>query len=121
MTRDADFLLSVLEAQPGEWVAQTEILRRSEQARGCGMTVHSRAADLRARGLTVENRTERRAGRVVSFYRLARKGERGVLAASVAKSSVTSTGRPPSELVRSQLEPPSSLFEIPASARPAWA
>ena len=42
---DVDFLLSVL--ADGEAHSQAEILRRSFDERGHGLTVHSRAADLR--------------------------------------------------------------------------
>lgn len=68
---DADFMLAVLSETPDEWVTQAEILRRSQGARGCGMTVHSRASDLRNRGLVIENRVDRREGtRALSSYRL---------------------------------------------------
>lgn len=71
MISDSDFMLAVLRETPDEWVSQAELLRRSASARGCGMTVHSRAADLRARGHVIENRVERREGsRALSSYRL---------------------------------------------------
>ena len=67
---DADFMLAVLSEQPGEWISQATILQRSADARGFGMTVHSRASDLRNRGHVIENRCERVGTRVVSYYRL---------------------------------------------------
>lgn len=50
---DCDFLLRVL--SDGEAHSLNEILRRSFSDRGCGLTVHSRAADLRARGYRINN------------------------------------------------------------------
>lgn len=68
---DAAWLAEHLAQRPGEWVDLASILRASIDQRGCGLTVHSRAAELRARGLVVENRTRRTAdGRVASAYRL---------------------------------------------------
>jgi len=75
--RDCEFLLSAL--ADGEWHTLNEILGRSFRDRGVGLTVHSRAAELRRRGHKIENRTERdpipgpgRRGftRAVSSYRL---------------------------------------------------
>jgi hypothetical protein len=42
---DAQFILSVLE--DGQKHSQADLLRRSFEERGCGLTVHSRIADLR--------------------------------------------------------------------------
>lgn len=68
---DADWLRTHLDRHAGEWVDLNAILRASIAERGCGLTVHSRAAELRARGFVVENRTKRTAdGRVASAYRL---------------------------------------------------
>jgi hypothetical protein len=67
---DAAFLLAVL--SDGQWHTLDEIIDRSKAERGCGLTVHSRAATLRDRGHNVINdSTGRRNGRVVSKYRLA--------------------------------------------------
>lgn len=100
---DSDFMLQVLQERPGVWVSQMEIVRRSEQARGCGMTVHSRASDLRNRGLVVENRIERNEhGRAVSFYRLVPLSEGGDLAGPSGSDAATPSaigndaGTPPS-------------------------
>ena len=65
---DSAFLLALL--TDGDWHGLTEIIRRSQAQRGHGLTVHSRVADLRKRGFTVEQRDEWANGRRLSFYRL---------------------------------------------------
>lgn len=67
---DTDFLLHVL--RDGFWHSQHNILEQSFRERGHGLTVNSRAADLRKLGYTVECQVQRRAAgaRKVSFYRL---------------------------------------------------
>ena len=45
---DAEFILSVLEDNQPH--SQADLLRRSFEQRGCGLTVHSRIADLRRKG-----------------------------------------------------------------------
>lgn len=77
---DVDFLLDVLSRAPldecGErrWTSGREILAASFRERGCGLTIHSRASDLRHhRGVDVEQRrlgTKR--GRPEHGYRLGR-------------------------------------------------
>lgn len=67
---DAAFMLGMLRERPGEWVPQMAIINRSLDKRGCGITPHSRAAELRAQGWTVENKVEHVNGRRKSFYRL---------------------------------------------------
>lgn len=68
MSDDA-FLFHVLE--DGKWHGQAEILQRSFNERGHGLTVHSRASDLRKRGCTVECELRRNGhGRALSYYRL---------------------------------------------------
>ena len=66
---DADFLLSVLERGPA---TTNEILQASFAERGCGLTVHSRAAELRTkRGIPIEcERVGRVNGRNLYEYRL---------------------------------------------------
>ena len=64
---DTDYLFSIL--RDGKEHELSEIIAQSQRERGFGMTVHSRAADLRKR-YRVEQRSERRGGRVRSFYRL---------------------------------------------------
>lgn len=66
---DNAYLLHVL--KDGRWHSHTEILQRSIQERGHGLTVHSRASELRVKfGQNVECRV---AGspRRQSFYRIA--------------------------------------------------
>ena len=72
---DNAYLLKIL--KDGCWHSRDEILSFSFAERGCGMTVHSRAADLRKHGHTVE--CEKIAGAVgarggnrrrQSFYRI---------------------------------------------------
>lgn len=64
---DAEFLLHVL--GDGLEHTLTEILRRSFAERGCGLTVHSRACDLRKRGYVISNRSMP-GGRRGSVYQL---------------------------------------------------
>lgn len=49
---DSDWLLGIL--GDGEWHTLAEILRRSFDERGVGLTVHSRVSDLRKRGHAIE-------------------------------------------------------------------
>lgn len=96
---DSDFLLEVL--RDGRWHGLGEILGRSQADRGCGLTVHSRAADLRKRGLVVEqeNRPDtRRPGRVASFYRL--------LSAVTESSQAQAAGSPVSVPALNELASP---------------
>jgi len=65
---DVDFLLEVL--RDGQQHELTEIIGRSIDARGCGMTVHSRVADLRKRGWKIKNRVVHTEGRPLSYYQL---------------------------------------------------
>ena len=64
---DCDFLLDVL--ADGREHSLNDILRTSFAERGCGLTVHSRAADLRKRGYDVRQRTVGKRG-AGSLYRL---------------------------------------------------
>jgi hypothetical protein len=67
--KDTEFLLYVL--RDGNAHTLNEILRRSYQERGYGLTVHSRAADLRRKGYDVQNGTIKGAKRGdKSFYKL---------------------------------------------------
>jgi hypothetical protein len=109
---DASFMLSVLEETPDEWVSQMEILRRSEQQRGCGLTPHSRASDLRNRGLVIENRTERVGTRVISYYRLVPSLASAPVSVSSGPLSLTGIGADASEASL-------TLFSLPT--KPAWA
>ncbi len=60
----------LLYRSPNSWASHPEILQESIARSGHGMTVHSRVADLRKQGYTVECRIETHAGRKVSFYRI---------------------------------------------------
>ena len=68
---DVAFLLSILE--DGEPHSANEIRRRSFEERGCGLTVNSRASDLRKHGYVVECWHDPTAGRrdQAWLYRLA--------------------------------------------------
>lgn len=74
---DNDWLERKFRARPNEWLRMTDLLGWSEQERGHGLTVHSRVADLRARGLVIEQQGVREwngfsksySGRVTSYYR----------------------------------------------------
>lgn len=59
-------ILAALRAEAGQWVSMTTL----GAIAGC-WAVHSRCADLRKLGYRIENRRERRDGKVHSFYRLA--------------------------------------------------
>ena len=54
---DTSYLWKVL--ADGQWHERSSILDRSRRERGHAFTVHSRAADLRKRGHTVLQRSER--------------------------------------------------------------
>ena len=64
---DNDYLLNIL--SDGEWHGRDDIIGYSFFDRGCGLTVHSRAADLRAKGHIIECKTGP-GKRRQSFYRL---------------------------------------------------
>jgi predicted transcriptional regulator len=65
---DTTFMLELLRERP---CTTTEILRESFNRRGCGLTVHSRAADLRRMGHTVRcERVGASRGRPVHIYSL---------------------------------------------------
>lgn len=114
---DADFLLACLEERPH---TLGELLARSFQERGHGLTVHSRAAELRGRGFDV--RVERIPGR-----------ERGAgFLYSLGHADALDEGdrpltRPPSlagSAAGGQSSPSSNaqqLALIPTATRPDWA
>ena len=137
MIRDADFMLAVLQERPGEWISQMTILQRSAEARGCGMTPHSRASDLRNRGHDIQNRCERVGTRVVSYYRVVEPslsaapdslppntsrglGEGGFGAAESEVALARPDTRPPGAAMHDvEPEGQASLFSSPR--KPAWA
>ena len=71
---DADYLLYVLRAWR-TWTPHSMILQWSFSDRGVGMTVHSRASDLRARGHKIECDVRTVDGRRKSFYRLTEEAQ----------------------------------------------
>jgi hypothetical protein len=74
MVTDKEFLLAVLE--DGRPHTLNEILMRSFNERGCGLTVHSRAAELRSCGHRIENTKDPKKRRGDgSVYRLVRAQE----------------------------------------------
>jgi hypothetical protein len=95
---DCDFLYRVL--SDGKPHNLNEILRRSFAERGCGLTVHSRAAELRRdRGLEVANWKDGKRGDG-SWYRLValeevRRAADGEAAPRLASSSVPAAPTPP--------------------------
>lgn len=103
---DNDFLETML--GDGRWHGHIEIIAESIRQRGHGLTVHSRAADLRKRGHTVETRLERNDhGRTLSFYRLVALDEpEAFIGVGSGSSSVPTTDGPDDST-----SPPPSLVE----------
>lgn len=64
-TSQCDAILAELQARPGEWVGLFDLYLASGS-----MAVHSRIADLRARGHHIDQRSDRTSSRVLSYYRL---------------------------------------------------
>ena len=58
-------ILGMLMSHRGQWVAMPDLARIAE-----GYAVHSRIAELRARGHRIESMQDRRGRKVWSFYRL---------------------------------------------------
>jgi hypothetical protein len=88
---DLELLLAVL--ADGELHSQSEILARSIEERGHGLTVHSRISDLRRRGCVVEHMTVQGARRgAASTYRLVSTPLEE--ASSSRAGDVSSSGRP---------------------------
>jgi hypothetical protein len=129
---DSDFLLAVLQSDPDEWVAQHTILERSFAERGCGLTVHSRAATLRERGHIIECDVRLvKGGRRASYYRLRPSLSSAPVstvpewAAGIGADESEALARPESAATRwddtaSESEDVSlTLFDT--STRPAWA
>lgn len=101
---DAEFLLEVL--RDGEWHSLNQILARSFEQRGHGLTVHSRAADLRDRGHVVEHRMKGQRG-AGSQYRLLSEAE-PVRAGKHRANGLVDSG-PVASASLSVAEPPESL------------
>jgi len=88
---DLEFLLEVL--ADGELHSTSEILARSIEERGHGLTVHSRISDLRRRGCKVEHLTRQGAQRGhANVYRLISSPLEE--APSSRASGVSSNGKP---------------------------
>jgi hypothetical protein len=60
-----DRILAALESKRGQWVPMPDLARIAG-----GFAVHSRIAELRARGHVITQRSERSGRRILSFYRL---------------------------------------------------
>jgi biotin operon repressor len=60
-----DLILAVLERHAGAWVSLLDLAAASGS-----MAVHSRIADLRTRGKTIEHKNDRKGRTVHSSYRL---------------------------------------------------
>ena len=126
---DVDFLLSVL--SDGEPHTNDELLRRSIAERGCGLMIHSRVADLRARGhqITCEHVKGEKRGRAWR-YRLVDAAGDGEQAAgektrdrsqrglAVSQSASASAAVSAVDDVASSFEPDAgALFALPEPTR----
>lgn len=113
MTSDTDYLAHVL--ADGEWHSRDEILAQSMRERGCGLTVHSRAADLRKRGVTVLCDTENNTtNRRISFYRIVEaRGGHGTQGEPAAPSSSSGVETPAAK--------DGALSEAQTNPDPVWA
>lgn len=60
-----DRILRLLECRRGEWIAMPELVAASGS-----YNVHSRISDLRRRGHDIEQKNERHAQSIHSYYRL---------------------------------------------------
>jgi len=91
---DVSWLEEKFRARPNEWLRMTDLIAWSQAERGHGLTVHSRIADLRNRGLTIEQQSVREwngytksySGRVTSYYRFVPLGAADHGGASAAPS-----------------------------------
>lgn len=116
---DREFLLSVL--ADGEEHELSEIIRRSQDERGFGLTVHSRVAELRPllapQGKTIVQRSARQGGRARSFYRLVSLAQPEIPSPS---PTFGAGGEFPSGVSGDASDGELSLFQIPESARGAY-
>jgi hypothetical protein len=140
---DADFLLDMLRETPNEFVSQAEILRRSQADRGCGLTVHSRIAELRSRGYNIPPalRVRNDNGRVISYYRIVpplraagssamststsrvdgRSGCSERSGRALARPDESDQAEPGWHEAESEGPAPPALFELPTDRKPPWA
>jgi hypothetical protein len=84
VTTDCDFVLSMLEEGPATTMM---LIRQSINARGCGLTPHSRVADLR------------RGGYDIRCARVGSKDGRGIYQYTLVSEPVTHPTHPPGGLV----------------------
>ena len=108
---DSAFLYHCLE--DGKWHGQAQILAKSMVERGHGLTVHSRAADLRKKGCVIECELRRNGhGRALSYYRLVALNEpAGAAAVGTASSLAGSLSVPAAALSPPCADEPSPPFE----------
>lgn len=65
-----DLIQALLLIHQGDWVPMPDLARVGAGCASGFCMVHSRVADLRKRGLSIDQRSERRDGKTHSFYRL---------------------------------------------------
>lgn len=111
---DREWLLGVL--ADGREHTLADIIRRSFDERGHGLTVHSRAAELRSAGYTIENRPMPN-GRRGSIYQLtatpleeAAATGLGTAAAAASSSGSTPRGAAPDPSSSAAAPEPLTLF-----------
>lgn len=111
---DVAFLLSIL--SDGKAHSTNEILRRSFDERGHGLMVHSRAADLRARGhqIACEHVPGKKRGEAYVYKLLLPQGSLTPSCEPISREAPPSQSDQGAELVGGA----STLFEMPV--RPAW-
>lgn len=71
-------VLHCLQENAGSWVAMPVLARAGSGSAGGFCMVHSRVADLRKAGHTIQQMSERKAGQTHSFYRLTENAECGM-------------------------------------------
>jgi hypothetical protein len=110
---DADFMLNIL--KDGREYTTGEILAYSIHERGCGLTVHSRAAELRKRGHSIVTRClGRKNGRSIYAYRLVALRERDPEPGrDGSRSRSTPYGAPPAG-AEASLPPSEQSASVPA-------
>jgi hypothetical protein len=65
-----DLILAAFQAAPERWIPMPELARVGAGSEFGFCMVHSRVADLRKRGHSIDQRSERLEGKTHSFYRL---------------------------------------------------
>lgn len=122
---DCEFLLDILSDH--SWHSTAEILRYSMEERGCGLTVHSRVAELRdprKRGLRIEYRRvagERAAAhqyRLVAVSERESFGETAADAVPVQTPPLSGVPQDPQFGASTSGEPASSLLPLEGPAQP---